>query len=73
MVEIWCSFQTEVLRTIAATIREIALSSVPGKFLHRWRRALVMPGLVDVASGTQCGGLACLATDVAKHLLRQMV
>ena len=32
-----------------------------------------MPGLVDIASETQCGGLADSATDVASHLLRQTV
>ena len=48
--------------------REIA---VP--LLHRWRRALVTPGLLDIAAETQCGGLAGRATDVASHLLRQMV
>ena len=53
--------------------REIAVSSVPGKLLHRWRRALVMPGLLDIAAETQCGGLAGRATDVASHLLRQTV
>ena len=47
--------------------REIAVSSVPGKLLHRWRRALVMPGLMDIVSETQCGGLAGRATDVASH------
>ena len=53
--------------------REIAVSSVLGKLLHRWRRALVMPGLMDIASETQCVGLAGRATDVASHLLWQTV
>ena len=53
--------------------REIPVSSVPGQLLHRWRRALVMPGLMDIASETQCGGLPGRATDVASHLLRQTV
>ena len=47
--------------------REVAVSSVPGTLLHRWRRALVMPGLMDITSETQC------ATDVASHLLKQTV
>ena len=49
------------------------MSSVPGKLLHRRQRALVMPGLLDIAAETQCGGLAGRATDVASHLLRQTV
>ena len=53
--------------------REIAVSSVPGKLLHRWRRALVLPGLLDLAAETQCGGLAVRAADMASHLLRQTV
>ena len=53
--------------------REIAESSVPGKLLHRRRHALVMPGLLDIAAETQCGGSAGRATDVASHLLRQTV
>ena len=53
--------------------REIAVSSVPGKLLHRWRRALGMPGFLDIAAETQCGCLAGRATDVASHLLRQTV
>ena len=48
-------------------LREIAVSSVRGKLLPRWRRALVMPGLMDIASETQCGGLAGRATDVARR------
>ena len=58
---------------ICVLSEEGASSSVPGKLLHRWRRALVMPGLMDIASETQCGCLAGRATDVASHLLRQTV
>ena len=32
--------------------REIAVSSAPGKLVHRWRRAFVMLGLLDIAAET---------------------
>ena len=74
VVEIWCFSPTKgASNNCCNDHREIAVSSVPGKLLHRWRRALVMPGLMDIASETQCGGLAGRATDVASHLLRQTV
>ena len=64
----------KVLPTIVAMITERLLCQVcQASCFHRWRRALVMPGLVGVASFMQCGGLAGLATDVASHLLGQTV
>ena len=73
-VEILCSFRRKILRItrVMLTVR-FAVSSVPGKLLHRWRRALVMPGLLDIAAETQCGGLAGRATVVASHLVKQTV